>query len=38
MSDQTIELTSFDIAYYFVHYCKLNKIKVNESKVDNYIE
>ena len=33
MSDQTIELTPLNVAY-----CKQNKIKVNESKIDNYIE
>ena len=38
MSDQTIEITPLNIAYYFVAYCKQNNIKVNESKIDNYIE
>ena len=38
MSDQTIEITPENIAYYYVEYCKQNKIKVNESKIDNYIE
>ena len=38
MSDQTIEITPFNVAYYYVHYCKQNKIKVNESKIDNYVE
>ena len=38
MSDQTIELTPFNVAYYYVYYCKQNKIKVNESKIDNYID
>ena len=38
MSNQTIEITPFNVAYYFVHYCKQNKIKVNESKIDNYVE
>ena len=38
MSDQTIEITPFNVAFYYVHYCKQNKIKVNESKIDNYID
>ena len=38
MSDQTIEITPYNIAYYYVYYCKQNKIRVNESKIDNYIE
>ena len=38
MSDQTIEITPFNVAYYYVYYCKQNKIKVNESKIDNYID
>ena len=38
MSDQTIEITPFNVAYYFVYHCKQNKIKVNESKIDNYID
>ena len=38
MSDQTIEITPFNVAYYYVFYCKQNKIKVNESKIDNYVE
>ena len=38
MSDQTIEITPFNVAYYYVYYCKQNKIKVNESKIDNYVE
>ena len=38
MSDQTIEITPLNIAYYYVAYCKQNKIKVNESKIDNYVE
>ena len=38
MSDQTIKITPFNVAYYYVHYCKQNKIKVNESKIDNYID
>ena len=38
MSDQTIEITPFIVAYYYVYYCKQHKIKVNESKIDNYID
>ena len=38
MSDQTIEITSFNVAYYYVYYCKQNTIRVNESKIDNYID
>ena len=38
MSDQTAEITPYNVAFYFVEYCKQNKIKVNESKIDNYIE
>ena len=38
MSDQTIEITPLNIAYYYVAYCKQNNIKVNESKIDNYVE
>ena len=38
MSDQTIEITPFNVAYFCVIHCKQNIIKVNESKVDNYIE
>ena len=38
MSDKTIELTPYNIAFYYVCYCKQNKIKVNESKIDNYVE
>ena len=38
MSDQTIEIAPFNVAYYYVYYCKQNKIKVNESKIDNYVE
>ena len=37
-SDQTIEITPHNIAYYYVAYCKQNNIKVNESKIDNYVE
>ena len=36
MSDQTIE-TPYNIAFYYVYYCKQNKIKTNESKIDNYV-
>ena len=38
MSDQTIEITPFNVAHYYVYYCKQNKIKVNEYKIDNYID
>ena len=38
MSDQTIERTPYNIAFYYVYYCKHKKIKVNESKIDNYVE
>ena len=38
MSDQTIEITPLNIAYYYVAYCKQNDIKVNESKIENYVE
>ena len=38
MSEQTIEITPLNIAYYYVAYCKQNNIKVNESKIDNYVE
>ena len=38
MSDQTIEITPYNIAFYYVSNCKQNKIKVNESKIDNYVE
>ena len=38
MSDQTIEIPPYNIAFYYVYYCKQNKIKVNESKIDNYVE
>ena len=38
MSDQTIEITHENIAYYYVEYCKQKNIKVNESKIDNYVE
>ena len=38
MSDQTIEITPYNIAFYYVEYCKQNKLKVKESKIDNYVE
>ena len=38
ISDQTIEIPPENVAYYYVEYCKQNKIKVNESKIDNFIE
>ena len=38
MSDQTIEITPLNIAYYYVAYCKQKNIRVNESKIDNYVE
>ena len=38
MSDQTIKITPLNIAYCYVFYCKQNNIKVNESKIDNYVE
>ena len=38
MSDQTIEITPFNVVFYYVYYCKQNKIKVNESKIDDYID
>ena len=38
MSDLTFEITPYNIAFYYVYYCKQNKIKVNESKTDNYVE
>ena len=37
-SDQTIEIINEDIAYYHVEFCKQNKIKVNETKIDTFIE
>ena len=37
-SDQTIEITPYNKAFDYVYYCKQNKIKVNESKIDNYVE
>ena len=38
MSDQTIEITPYNIAFYYVACCKQNNIKLNESKIDNYVE
>ena len=38
MSDQTNGITSYNIAFYYVYCCKQNKIKVDESKIDNYVE
>ena len=38
MSDQTIEITPLNIAYYYVFYCTQNNIRVNESKIDNYVQ
>ena len=38
MSHQTIEITPFKVAFYYVYYRKQNRIKVNESKIDNYID
>ena len=38
MSDQTIEITPLIVAFYYVYYCKQNKIRVNESKINNNIE
>ena len=37
MSDQTIEITPYNVAFYYVFCCKQSKIKVNESKIDNYV-
>ena len=37
MSDQTIEITPHNMVFYHVFYCK-QKLKVNESKIDNYIQ
>ena len=36
MSDQTIEITPYNVAFYYVEFCKQKK--VSESKIDNYIE
>ena len=38
MSEQTIEITPYNVAIYYVEYCKQTKVKVNESKIDNYVE
>ena len=38
MSDQTIEITPYNVAFYYVEYCKQNEMKVNESKIDNYMK
>ena len=38
MSDQSIEITPYNIAFCYVKYCKQNKIIVNESKIDHYTE
>ena len=38
ISDQTIEITPYTVAFYYVYYCKRNKIKVSESMIDNYVE
>ena len=38
MSDETIEITPENVTYYYIEYCKQNEIKVNESKIDNYVE
>ena len=38
MSDQTTEITPNNVAFYYVYFCKQNKTKVNESKIDNYTE
>ena len=35
---QTIEIAPSNVAYYYVAYCKQNKLKVNECKTDNYIQ
>ena len=37
MTDQTIEITPYNVAFFNEEYCK-QKIKVNESKIDNYVE
>ena len=29
MSDRTTEITPFNVAFYYVYYCKQNKIKMN---------
>ena len=38
MSDQTIEITPYNVAFYFMEYCKQNKMKMNDSKIDNYTD
>ena len=38
MSDQTIGISPYNIALYHVYYRKQNKIKMNESKIDNYVQ
>ena len=38
MSDQTIEITPYNLPFFYVKYFKQNKIKVKESKIDNYKE
>ena len=42
MSDQTIEIPPYNVAFYCVNkikvYCKQNKTKVNDTKIDNYTE
>ena len=39
MSDLTIvEITPYNVALYYVEYCKQNKRKLIESKIDNYVE
>ena len=38
MSDQTIEITPFNVAFYNAYFCKQNRTKINESKKDNYID
>ena len=35
---QTIGITPYNVAFYYVYYCKQHKIKVNESKINNYVE
>ena len=38
MSDQTIEITTKNIAFYYVIYCIQNGISVNIKKVNNYLD
>ena len=38
MSDQNIEITRQNRAYYYVEYCQQNNIRINESKIGNHIE